>query len=372
MPNKKSGKFDFPISTLVGSPLPNFLHTTSQKKIDKKYRSRYILSLLASAILDPFGRAENFFNKSKIKRHTPAKSPVFIIGYWRSGTTYLHNLLCHDKRFVYVSTYQGIFPNHTLWHQWWLSGIIRLLMPGERPVDHMKLDLNFPQEEEIAMGNLQKLSFYNFFYFPDHFTDYVQKTLHFENTSERDIKKWSESYLKLMAKAAIKTRGERFLSKCPANTFRIEKLVEMFPEARFIYLYRNPYKVLSSFNLFLAEVINGVGFQQFDRKKHLENICELYLHMLQNYERDKHLIKPSNLLELKYEDFITHPLDSIEEIYRVFGIEGFSESTPAFQQHIELHKNHSSSQYNIDPEIKRFVNEKLTQHLTDKGYKILD
>src|SRR3712207_6546804 len=29
------------------------------------------------------------------------KSPVFILGHWRSGTTHLHNLLCVDRQFAY-------------------------------------------------------------------------------------------------------------------------------------------------------------------------------------------------------------------------------------------------------------------------------
>src|SRR5262245_20250114 len=32
--------------------------------------------------------------------------PVFIIGHWRSGTTYMHELMSHDERFVTPTTYE--------------------------------------------------------------------------------------------------------------------------------------------------------------------------------------------------------------------------------------------------------------------------
>lgn len=37
--------------------------------------------------------------------------PVFIIGHWRSGTTYLHYLMAKDQQFGYLSLYQAFLPN---------------------------------------------------------------------------------------------------------------------------------------------------------------------------------------------------------------------------------------------------------------------
>jgi len=372
MPQKKSEEFRFPISTLVGSPFYNLRQIVRDKQIDPEYRRRYVLTLIASAILDPLGKAEDFFNRSKIKNHLSDQHPVFIIGFWRSGTTYLHNLLCFDQQFAYVSTFQGIFPKHVLWHKWWLEKIIKLLMPEHRPVDQMELNLDFPQEEEIAMGNLQRLSFYNFFYFPNSFQEYVDEALLFNNINYGEISQWERSYKKLIAKAVIKSKGERFLSKSPSNTFRIKKILDLFPDAKFIYLYRNPYKVLTSFNLFMTEVIKGVGFQDFDKQKHIENICDLYTKMLYRYEFDRGQIDPQNLIELKYEDFVTDPIRYIEQIYDQFKLTGFTDNKTIFSEHIHNKKNHTSSNYKIDPGIKQFINENLAGYLAESGYNAMD
>src|SRR5262245_11173955 len=48
-------------------------------------------------------------------RQTPiVHPPVFIIGHWRSGTTYLHELLVQDPRHGSPNTYQCFDPCHFL------------------------------------------------------------------------------------------------------------------------------------------------------------------------------------------------------------------------------------------------------------------
>ena len=37
--------------------------------------------------------------------------PVFILGHWRSGTTFMHNVFSCDKHFGYNTTYQTVFPH---------------------------------------------------------------------------------------------------------------------------------------------------------------------------------------------------------------------------------------------------------------------
>ena len=44
--------------------------------------------------------------------------PVFIVGHWRSGTTYLHELMVRDKRFAYASTYDCFAPHHFVITSW--------------------------------------------------------------------------------------------------------------------------------------------------------------------------------------------------------------------------------------------------------------
>src|SRR5690242_13978224 len=54
------------------------------------------------------------FYRRQIKKTTILKDPVFILGHYRSGTTYLQKLMISDKRFGYLSNYDMICPNSSV------------------------------------------------------------------------------------------------------------------------------------------------------------------------------------------------------------------------------------------------------------------
>jgi hypothetical protein len=366
MDNKSN--FSFPVSPLVGSRFGNYLKIVSGKKTDPKYFSRFLLTTIASAVLDPFGRGESFIKAKTIKQTTINKSPVFIIGFWRSGTTFLHNLLCQDPRHAYVSTYQSIFPHHCLVNSVWVKKLAEIIAPEKRPVDHVKLDMSYPQEEEVALGNMQSLSFYNFFYFPDQFESYKSKALLFEEVSKKAVQSWEDAYLLSMKKAMILTGGERFISKNPPNTFRIPQLLKLFPDAKFIYIYRNPINVLSSYILFMYEVITGVGFQKIDKLVFEKQSFSLFKDMLEKYESDKNKIPAENLVEVKYEEFKLKPVDTIKEIYEKFNMSGFDTMEEKLIQYTSSQKSQKSGGHFIPEHLTEFIRTELKDYMEEKGY----
>ena len=102
---------DLPVNTLVGTSLGTFNKVTyGGKEVDKKYKSKYRLSKFVSAILTPMYKIND-----RMAENLPpiegVKDPVFIIGHWRSGTTFIHNVLSQDSQFGYCSTYQTVFPH---------------------------------------------------------------------------------------------------------------------------------------------------------------------------------------------------------------------------------------------------------------------
>jgi len=47
------------------------------------------------------------------------------------------------------------------------------MLPALRPFDNVRMDMDFPQEEEYGLVNIQPCSLYNFFQFPKDFDDIV-------------------------------------------------------------------------------------------------------------------------------------------------------------------------------------------------------
>src|SRR5437879_2949234 len=103
-------EFKVGVSTISGGSLFNILKIFRGNEIGHDYILRAINSLAFSFIAEPFRLLEHLRFDRAVNNLNIDEPPVFILGHWRSGTTYLHNLMCEDAQMGYVTTYQGIFP----------------------------------------------------------------------------------------------------------------------------------------------------------------------------------------------------------------------------------------------------------------------
>ena len=66
---------------------------------------------------------------------------------------------------------------------------------------------------------------------------------------------FKDTFLRLVKVSLANTGGTQYLSKNPPHTGRVRTLLEMFPNAKFIYLKRNPYTVFESTRSFFTNTI---------------------------------------------------------------------------------------------------------------------
>jgi len=119
--------------------------------------------------------------------------PVFIIGHWRSGTTFLHYLMAKDTFFGYLSLYQAFTPNIATIGGRFFKFLLRPLVPGKRPQDNIEVDIDLPAEEENAISTYSFASASHSFWFPTN-ENYYNKYSLFEGTSKKEAKNWEKSY----------------------------------------------------------------------------------------------------------------------------------------------------------------------------------
>ncbi len=356
---KPKNNFEIPVSSLVGSSYSNFRKVAARHRFDRPYRTKYRLTKAFSWILDLFSLAEQKKYQASTDAFQIKEPPIFIVGFWRSGTTLLHSLLSTNPYFGYVSTFHAVFPNHTLMHQWWLKSLARLLIPERRPADNVRLDLEYPQEEDIALGNMQSISFYYFLYFPDEFDEFVRESLLFEGITDEDMKRWREAYTRLVKTALINTGGQRFISKNPPNAFRIKQLLELFPGAKFISIKRSHYNTISSFQRFVHPVMDGIKLQDYDREAVDLNLIKLYKLYREKYEEDKLLMPEGSLVEIGYEEVLQDKIAGARSIYQGLGIPGFEEALPYMEKYLAENEGFKPGSYSISEENIRKIDEIL-------------
>jgi hypothetical protein len=365
-------KFSFPITTLAGTSLRNFRAICRGHKIGRKYLGKMALTVLVSGIFEIFNACERLIWTKRIRKFNSAEPPLFVIGYWRSGTTFLHTLLCQDPRAAYTTTFQTVFPNIFLSQSWWLKPLARLIVPSRRPFDNVKLDMDFPQEEEFGLMNLQPYSIYKFFIFPADFDQIIGDELFTAELPEKSKATWRKHYREMVAKASFNTGGSRFISKNPCNLTRLGFITELYPEAKFVFIHRNPYQAVESLYRFIIEIFPGVQLQDTPADFNREKVALLYEKIIRSYLKDRHMISPQNLVELRMEDLVEDPVKNVRMIYDKFRMEGCDEAISRMQTYIADSNYSRNGSYRLEPESIRLVNKYLSDIPGILGYERIE
>jgi omega-hydroxy-beta-dihydromenaquinone-9 sulfotransferase len=301
------------------------------------YLHRALLTFACSLAAFPLQLIERAWFGRKIRRTRIVQPPVFILGHWRSGTTYMHNLMSVDAQFVSPSTYQCFMPGMFLTGGKALKSFLRMLLPPTRPADAVKLDADYPQEEEFGLCALSHRSYYHALTFPRAINRYFA---HYAGMQAADILHWKKEYMYFLHKVQLTRPARRLLCKNPTNTARIRALLGMFPDAKFIYLNREKDSVQNSTYMLYSKLLRLYTWQRISDKEIVGAVHSVYDATMEAYSTQRNSIAPGNLVEVEYEAFIANPLEQMKRIYEGLGLDGFSEASDRFKAYIETQRSY--------------------------------
>lgn len=310
------------------TPFLRYAKTCYRYGIEKSYSSKAIKVGSLSLFFSPLRMASHFLEhvefRNQIAEERIDSSPIFILGLPRSGTTLLHNALTQDPQFGYLTYYQEAFPKASLANhpvQEWLTTI---LLAEQRPQDNVKMGADLPAEGEGTLEALRKEIKPNFYLLPQAgYTLFKSVTLPkhiaLENLSSKEVEDWKKAFLYFMKIISIKNNHKPLIVKIPENTARIKMILELFPQAKFITIYRNPFDTFASMRALYLSMHKQASPWLLGppwTKKMAENITlDLSEYIMKKYFEQRSLISPGNLVEIKFEDFQENPLATLEKIY---------------------------------------------------------
>ncbi len=275
----------------------------------------------------------NWFLNESDNTTFSSSPPLFIIGHWRSGTTFLHSLLACDSQFGVMTNVRAFLPWCMRRGQGMASALMRPHLPSHR-WDGMPLSPLSPQEEEFAMLRLFGAAAYRGWYYPGQLEAAFRKycLLDFSCPGERD--RFRDQYGQLIGRLQAACSGHRLLLKNPPNTGRIPMLLELFPHASFIYLHRQATEVYPSASRMHRAMIGRLAVEPADHIDFHSFVVDFHSAMLAKYEIDKALIPAGRLIELDYSQFVQYPLEALALIYQRLELPAFDRAVPAFQHYL--------------------------------------
>jgi len=171
------------------------------------------------------------------------RNAVVVLGYWRSGTTLLHELLCLDTRYTYPTTHACMNPHHFLLTE--ASALARGGSSMQRPMDEIEVWSGSPQEDEFALLSLGARSPYEALLIPAVLPEALKLTDP-RDLSPQDERRWREVFLSFLAGVSARGAGRPMVLKSPTHGFRVDTLRELLPHARFVLIVRDPWTSFES------------------------------------------------------------------------------------------------------------------------------
>ena len=322
--------------------------------VARPYWGRLARVMLTSAALSPLRLAERVRFGRRVARTHLHPSPVYIHGFARTGTTHLHNLLAHDPGLGFLTTLQASAAPMFLSARGWLEPLIAKRLPATRPMDNVAVSLSLPQEEEVALACMSHLSPVHGVSFPNRMREITER-FGSMRLSASELAQWKRTYLDVLRKATLAAEGRRLVLKSPANLGRTALLRGLFPDAKFVFLMRNPYIVyLSNLRLYRS-LLPACAVADYDWESIAAAVRDNFVVMMQRYLRDRESIPEGNLVEVRFEDIEADPLGELARIYRRLRLPGWEQAREPIAAYAARLSGYRKNRHRIDGDVVRVV-----------------
>lgn len=309
---------------------------------------------------------ENKIYGEKLKSYPAPNDPVFIIGHWRTGSTFLHQILALDEQFVTPALYQTVFPESFLVSERYYRPVMGPML-NKRPMDNVRQGFDDPQEDEFAFVKLTLDSPLLKLIFPAKPGYFMNEYEDFNPVAEKK-ERWKEQLTAFSTKIC-RDSEKTVLLKNPFHSLRIPLLCETFPGARFIHLHRHPYNVVASSRHLWKVMARDNQLKGKPYNPEIKEITDGLVKFYSVIERDLAKLPEEKHCEVSYEALEADPVAAVKGIYKALGLEFTGILEGRIRSYLDKVKDFKKKLYNFDDEQKQQVYRLMKNQFEKYHYK---
>ena len=294
---------------------------------------RTMLRLLTNRL-----RTEQAFADSPALAETPIPRPLYVIGFPRTGTTLLHNLLACDPAARWMRLWEGLYPAPAPQSleddpriaevEEWAAGFEKV---APRLAAAHKLDPRGPEEclwlIEHTFNDL-------IFELRAHVPTYSRWLA--EHEADVDIHQYYRRQLQLLG---AHCRGNHWVFKAPRHLPGLAGLLAVFPEARIVQTHRDPATVLPSL-CSLCEILRGAASDAVDKPTIGAHWHARLKAIFEQATAVRSTAAEGQILDIQYADLVTDPIATVQHIYAHHGYEFTELFEAAMRQWLAANRQH--------------------------------
>jgi hypothetical protein len=297
---------------------------------------------------------------------TEIEPPIFVLGIWRSGTTHLQNLLAVDSRFATANWYQVTYPHTFLSTEAVNSRLGDFFVPKRRLQDNMRHGFGLPGEDEMALCVSTPLSPWLSWVFPRR-SDYYDRYVTLRGIPDTQVAEWKAALLSFVRKLACKYRKPLIL-KSPDHTARIRLLLDVFPEAKFVHIHRNPYAVFQS-SRHTTQVLVPYFTLQRPTLDLEERTIRQYREVYDAFFEEVNLISRDHFYEVPFEDLERDPIGEMRRVYEAIGLPDFGVVESSMRSYVDSLSEYEKNTYPpLEPQMREQIAREWRRSFDAWGY----
>jgi hypothetical protein len=178
---------------------------------------------------------------------------------------------------------------------------------------------------------------------------------------------WERTMRRLLQQITL-LRGKRIVLKSPLHSLRIRWLLEMFPEARFIHIMRDPYVVFPSTVHMRKSTLRAYAWQQPTFAGLEDEIFRQGLKLYDQLEAGRQRVPAGQFHELRYEDLVQEPAREMRRLYERLGLGGFDAFLPRMEKYLATTKGYQTNRYELTAEQRAEITQRWGTIIERYGY----
>lgn len=309
------------------------------------YIIRFLVLLMASFFSSVLTLVEKVRYGPGVKETRLENPPVFIVGHWRTGSTFLHQLMALDPRFTALTMVQAVIPEHFLFSSKYYGPILKKVLPKTRPMDNVALSPDAPQEEEWSLIRLGAESPLEKILFPPKKKFFLKDDDQYIPEG-RQLEKFRKNLDLLYRRITLQT-GLRIVSKNPCHSMRIPLLAGMYPGAKFIHIHRDPLEVVPSTIRMWNIMARDNALKRGWHSPSAGEVSAVNARFVDFIRKEGAKLETGHFCEVAFRDLEKDPQAELQKLYSCLGLEFSDEFRTAVDRFIEANRNYRRNSYTL-------------------------
>lgn len=282
-------------------------------------------------------KIEDYNEKNPAIKNISIDSPVFVVGFPRTGTTLLQNVLSCGEGYRSLYFWELVTPYP-------LSGNIKKdqkmrmnranlmlqLFKLGAPELEIVHDIRINSKEECWILLANTLVLINF--------DLGTGLHEWNNWLMKMDRSWVyEEYKRLLQIQAHTVKTKKFVLKCPSHLWNIDSILKIFPDACIVWTHRNPADIIAS-TCSLVGLAKRFFFQSIDYCNIGNSVLNRFSDVVEKAIKFRDRIEDGRFYDVKFDRLIQNTPETVKNIKKYFGLEYNLDHKKEMQEYLKKSK----------------------------------